>query len=74
MSRKKEYARYLASPEWKEKRDLALARTSGFCQFCGTFAAHVHHVRYPKQFGHEHPNTLIPVCDQCHKPLMGSKR
>jgi hypothetical protein len=71
MTRKAEYQRYLYSPEWRDQRDLALARTSGFCQFCGAFAVHVHHARYPKQFGHEHPNSLIPVCDQCHKTAHG---
>jgi hypothetical protein len=74
MTRKAEYQRYLQSSEWRDHRDLALARTSGFCQFCGNFAAHVHHVRYPKQFGHEHPNSLIPVCDQCHKTAHGIQK
>ena len=74
MTRKFEYQRYLESSEWCDHRDLALARTSGFCQFCGNFAAHVHHVRYPKQFGHEHPNSLIPVCDKCHKIAHGIQK
>lgn len=74
MTRKAEYHRYLRSSEWQEQRDLALARTSGFCQFCGHFAAYVHHVRYPKQFGHEHPNSLVPVCERCHKTAHGIQK
>lgn len=74
MTRKAEYRRYLQSEDWREQRDLALTRTSGFCQFCGDFAAHVHHVRYPKQFGHEHPNSLVPVCDACHKTAHGVQK
>jgi hypothetical protein len=74
MTRKAQYQRYLRSSEWREHRDLALFRTSGFCQFCGNFAAHVHHVRYPKQFGEEHPNSLVPVCDQCHKTAHGIQK
>jgi hypothetical protein len=74
MTRKAEYQSYLRSSEWREHRDLALARTSGFCQFCGHFAAHVHHVRYPKQLGHEHPNSLVPVCDRCHKTSHGIQK
>jgi hypothetical protein len=74
MTRKAEYQRYLQSPEWRDHRDQALARTSGFCQFCGFFAAHVHHVRYPKQFGDEHPNSLVPVCDPCHKTAHGIQK
>ncbi len=66
MTRREKYHKYLASPEWVEQRHLALSRTSGFCQYCGEVATQVHHVKYPKQFGEEHPNTLIPVCDRCH--------
>lgn len=71
MTRRSQYRRYLNSPEWREQRDFALARTSGFCQFCGDFASDVHHVQYPKQFGHEHPDSLIPVCRRCHKTSHG---
>lgn len=45
---------------------MALARTDGFCQFCGNFAANAHHVKYPKRFGDEHPHNLVPVCERCH--------
>jgi hypothetical protein len=74
MARRDEYQRYLKSPEWREKRAVPLIRTSGFCQFCGDFAEHVHHVRYPKQFGDEHPDSLIPVCDRCHKTSHGIQK
>lgn len=66
MSKAEEYRQYLKSGTWQEKRDLALDRTSGFCQFCGAPAEHVHHTKYPKQLGTEHPNNLIPVCKRCH--------
>lgn len=66
MSRRVEYRLYLESSDWKEQRDLALERTAGFCQYCGEIATQVHHVRYPKRFGHEHPHSLIPVCERCH--------
>lgn len=66
MDRKKEYQKYLNSDEWRQQRDLALFRTDGFCQFCSELATQVHHVKYPKTLGHEHPDTLIPVCKKCH--------
>lgn len=65
-SRREEYLEYLASSEWKDQRAFALGRTSGFCQFCGEIATQVHHVRYPKRFGEEHPHSLVPVCERCH--------
>lgn len=66
MSRRDEYKEYLNSSTWKEQRELALIRTDGFCQYCGEVAINVHHVKYPKQFGSEHPHSLIPVCERCH--------
>lgn len=67
MKRREAYRQYLKSGEWREQRAYALERTSGFCQFCGEVATQVHHTRYPKQFGNEHPHSLIPVCDRCHQ-------
>ncbi len=67
MSRRNRYRQYLNSPVWSEHRIHALERTSGFCQYCGDVATQVHHVKYPKQLGHEHPHSLIPICDRCHK-------
>ena len=66
MSRRDEYKKYLQSSDWLENRDFALDRTSGFCQYCGEVATQVHHVQYPKQFGEEHPHSLIPVGKRCH--------
>jgi len=66
MTRRDEYLRYLKSADWSEQRNFALDRTSGFCQFCGEVATRVHHVKYPKRFGEEHPHSLIPVCERCH--------
>lgn len=66
MTRRDEYRAYLQSPEWQERRQLALARTNGLCQHCGQIATQVHHVKYPKRFEEDHPHCLIPVCDRCH--------
>lgn len=66
MTRRDKYLQYLKSPDWKGHRAVALERTSGFCQYCGEIASQVHHVKYPKQFGEEHPHSLIPVCERCH--------
>lgn len=66
MTRRDEYLRYLKSTDWSENRNFALDRTSGFCQYCGEVASQVHHVKYPKRFGEEHPHSLIPVCERCH--------
>lgn len=66
MTRREEYLHYLNSADWKDHRAVALERTSGFCQYCGEVASQVHHVKYPKQFGEEHPHSLIPVCERCH--------
>lgn len=64
--RRDEYKQFLKSSDWSLQRDFALDRTSGYCQFCGEVASQVHHVKYPKRFGEEHPHSLIPVCERCH--------
>lgn len=69
--RRQDYSKYLRSSEWAEVRNIALDRTGGHCQFCGDFATQVHHVKYPKQFGIEHPNSTIPVCKRCHDTAHG---
>lgn len=74
MTRRNEYRVYLQSEDWKKLRELALIRTNGLCQFCGDFATQVHHVKYPKQFGAEHPHSLVPVCDKCHKISHGVQK
>lgn len=66
MSKVDKYRQYLKSGAWAENRALSMERTNGFCQFCGEPAINVHHVSYPKQFGREHPHSLIPVCKRCH--------
>lgn len=67
MGRRDEYKKHLASIDWKEQRAEALERTSGFCEYCGDIAVQVHHAKYPKKFGDEHPHNLIPVCQRCHE-------
>lgn len=66
MRRRDQYRSYLKSATWSDQRDLTLSRTEGFCQFCGDMASQVHHVKYPKRFGDEHPHSLVPVCERCH--------
>ena len=74
MTKRDEYLQYLKSTDWKEQRVVALERTSGFCQYCGGVASQVHHVKYPKQFGEEHPHSLIPVCERCHNISHGVQK
>lgn len=65
------YADYLASPEWREKREAVRLRALGRCEFCGAAMAHVHHVRYPKRLGTEPLSDLIAVCKTCHDKSHG---
>jgi len=71
MSRKAQYQKYLKSKEWKLLRVVALERTGGLCQFCKQPATQVHHVQYPKNLGSENPDSLIPVCKNCHEVSHG---
>jgi hypothetical protein len=66
---KREYERYLDSPEWKAKRARVLDRAKGTCEGClEKTATQVHHPTY-KHIKCEFMFELIAVCDGCHARL-----
>ncbi len=65
-----EYEAYLASPEWHNRREQAMARTKGTCEICGEGATDVHHLTY-RNIGAELPDELMPVCRICHEIIHG---
>lgn len=71
MDYKKDYQRYLASPEWKELRAKARGRSGNKCEFCGGQPDHVHHVKYPKRYKDDHLDNLVVACETCHAKLHG---
>jgi hypothetical protein len=60
------YQEYLASQEWKIKREQRL-RIDGYrCIFsCSSQELHVHHIHY-SNVGNENMDDLITVCKDCH--------
>jgi len=70
-ARKAEYAAYLNSPEWHERRRLVLLRDEYLCQGCLRSAANqVHHLTYAHR-GNEFLFELISVCEPCHSRIHG---
>lgn len=73
------YDRYLASPSWRRKRALVMARCAGQCEGCGQWpASQVHHLRYPRSepgspawIEQEMLFDLIGVCEDCHEAIHG---
>ncbi len=64
------YENYLASPEWKQKRDKIIQKNP-FCQECKiNFAEDVHHLTY-KNLYNEKDYELIALCRSCHKKIHG---
>lgn len=70
-----EYAAYLKSPEWKEKRAEFLVHCvkagKAFCYKCKTPAMPwfpVHHLNY-RNAGRERFSDLRIVCRDCHKEI-----
>ena len=64
--RSEEYAAYLASTAWKEKREAVLARDRWICQGCrAERACDVHHLTY-SHFGRELLFQLVALCRACH--------
>lgn len=67
--RRAEYARYLASQEWREKRRRVLERDRFVCQGCGEQkATEVHHVSYERK-GREMLFDLVSLCGACHRQI-----
>jgi hypothetical protein len=63
------YTAYLASPEWRARREPVLRRARGICEQCHTArAVHVHHVTYEHLFD-EPPEDLMAVCLACHETI-----
>jgi 5-methylcytosine-specific restriction endonuclease McrA len=68
-ARAAEAAEFYQSDKWRALRDNILARNNYHCEVCGKFPAHTaHHTTY--QYGLDAPpDTLMAVCDPCHKRL-----
>ncbi len=68
---KLDYAEYLASDEWRARRDEAVQRAEGRCQLCNSSKRlNVHHRTY-KRRGKELPSDLTVLCDECHRHFHG---
>ena len=65
-SRRRKYAAYLHSPEWKKLRSTILARDGLICWSCGEEANQVHHLNY-KHFGEEREEDLVAACGGCNR-------
>lgn len=69
QDRQQEYALYLKSPEWRNRRRLVLERDRYKCQGClNAPATEVHHRNYDHR-GDEVLFDCISVCDACHKKI-----
>ena len=73
QDRKKEYASYIHSKEWKELRLEILFRDGNRCRYCGSNEKlEVHHLHY-RNFKREKHEDLITVCALCHKEIHSNK-
>src|SRR3990167_6682566 len=60
------YVDYLSSPEWRTRRNEALAAAGRRCKVCNTpKRLDVHHRTYGR-FRHEAPGDLTVLCRACH--------
>lgn len=66
-----DYQKYIASPEWKKKRDERIKLDNNQCQICGSKTKlEVHHLTYDRVF-QEDMDDLITLCDRCHRKVHG---
>lgn len=63
------YSAYLLSPEWRRRRDQALALAEHRCQLCNAGEEdswlQAHHRTY-ERLGREAPGDLTVLCKECH--------
>ncbi len=68
---KEEYAEYLASQEWWDRRTLVLERSNGLCEGCREAeAVDVHHLSYA-HITQEFLFELVALCAPCHERIHG---
>jgi len=62
------YAAYIDSPQWKKKA-RKIKRKRNRCEVCGCRdRLQVHHLNYDR-LGHERPDDLLVLCEDCHIAL-----
>lgn len=66
-----EYAAYMDSLPWAERREITLSRDGQHCRACRledriTPATHIHHISYQLVF-HEPVKDLLSLCEPCHE-------
>lgn len=60
------YDEYLQTPEWEDRRKIAIEKAGGRCQLCNRNGKlHVHHRTYENR-GSERDGDLIVLCAGCH--------
>ena len=68
-SKTKDYANYIGSLEWRNKRTLVIQRDNFMCQQCGSKKElRVHHKTY-EHFKDEPLEELTTLCVSCHNKL-----
>lgn len=68
-----EYQAYLESETWRNVREAIKERDNHRCRVCGNHSdLQVHHINGKYRF-HEadHPESLMTLCDRCHKLIHG---
>jgi hypothetical protein len=64
-----DYKAYLQSDDWKARADAAKRRAGYRCQLCNRSRTqvilNVHHRTY-ERLGHEQPDDLTVLCEDCH--------
>jgi hypothetical protein len=77
-NRRVDYYAYIASPEWKRKADAAKERAGHRCQVCNAgrddgVKLEAHHRTYAR-LGHEKPEDITVLCNECHELYEANKR
>jgi hypothetical protein len=77
-NRRVDYHAYIASPEWKRRAEAAKKAVGYRCQVCNRgkdegAVLNAHHRTY-ERLGHEHPQDITILCQECHELYEINKR
>jgi len=78
VSKQADYQTYIASKEWRAKRQERLVIDGNECQTCGhdgsVYRLEIHHKHYRSFMREDVSRDLITLCSQCHEAITAAIR
>jgi len=69
--RRRQYAAFMASKEWREQRARIIARDESTCRYCGEYTdrPEAHHTAYSEPIESTSDSDIVCACSDCHRAI-----